>query len=66
MYMYIGAVAFSNAYFGQGAGPIHYDNVHCTGSELFLQSCNHLNQSNCGHSDDAGVRCPGKHILLES
>ena len=51
------ALAFSTAYFGQGAGPISLDNVHCNGSESSLLDCNHLNQSNCGHSADAGVRC---------
>ena len=52
-----GALAFSTAYFGQGTGIISYDNVHCIGNEKMLQQCNHLNQSNCVHSADAGVRC---------
>ena len=53
-------VAFSNAYFGQGIGPILLDNVHCNGNESTLLDCNHLNQSNCAHSSDAGVRCQGE------
>ena len=58
-FSYLGALAFSTAYFGQGEGPISLDNVHCNGSESSLLDCNHLNQSNCGHSADAGVRCQG-------
>ena len=54
-----GALAFSTAYFGKGAGPI-LDNVHCNGIESSLLDCNHLNQSNCAHNADAGVRCKGK------
>ena len=54
------SLAFSTAYFGQGAGPILLDNVHCNGSESSLLDCNHLNQSNCAHSSDAGVRCQGQ------
>ena len=54
------AIAYSNAYFGQGSGPILLDNVTCTGSELTLASCSHLGVGitrSCSHSKDAGVRC---------
>ena len=58
-----GALAFSTAYFGQGAGPIILDNVHCNGSESSIMDCNHhYNQSNCAHNADAGVRCQGDRI----
>ena len=33
------------------------DDVHCTGIESNLTSCTHTNNHNCGHSEDAGVRC---------
>ena len=54
-----GALALSVAYFGQGDGPIHLDNVRCVGNESFLLNCSHSNVSNCVHSSDAGVRCQG-------
>ena len=54
-----GAVAFSNAQFGQGTGNIVLDNVNCVGTETTLLSCSHngINNHNCAHSEDAGVRC---------
>jgi len=57
-----GAVAFGSAHFGAGAGPIHLDNVDCSGSENHLINCSHANVNRCytGHSEDAGVRCQGK------
>ena len=54
------ATAYSNAYFGQGSGPILLDNVTCTRSESTLASCGHLgfnNTRSCSHFEDAGVRC---------
>ena len=61
----IGATAYSNAFFGQGTGPILYDNVGCTGNEYVLQQCSHLTIDNCGHYEDAGVSCwaPGMNNL---
>ena len=47
------------AAFGQGTGPIYLDNVRCTGRETELGMCqaNNLGAHNCGHQEDAGVRC---------
>ncbi|XP_070408687.1 neurotrypsin isoform X2 [Nothobranchius furzeri] len=47
------------AYFGEGTGPIHVDNVRCSGNERSLADC--IKQTpgthNCRHSEDAGVIC---------
>ncbi|XP_078147043.1 neurotrypsin-like [Centroberyx gerrardi] len=52
-----GAVAAGG--FGQGKGPIHLDQVRCTGKEEFLGECPSLGQSiqGCRRRQDAGVRC---------
>ena len=52
-------VASTNAYFGQGTGPIWLDEVQCTGSETHLVSCskNAIGIHNCEHHEDAGVQC---------
>ena len=52
------AIAYSNAHYGQGTGPILLDNVACTGAEYNLTSCSYdSDTSDCGHYEDAGVRC---------
>lgn len=47
------------AYFGEGKGPIHVDNVKCTGNERSLADCikQDIGRHNCRHSEDAGVIC---------
>ena len=54
--------SYSNAYFGQGSGPIWLDNVKCIGNESTLASCGHFGVNitrSCSHYEDAGVRCSG-------
>ncbi|XP_062619794.1 deleted in malignant brain tumors 1 protein-like [Saccostrea cucullata] len=53
------AVAYGYHHFGQGSGPIIYDDLGCTGDESDLFYCPHnvLRHHNCGHSEDAGVSC---------
>ncbi|XP_067092741.1 neurotrypsin isoform X1 [Osmerus mordax] len=51
--------ARSMAYFGEGRGPIHLDNVRCSGAEMSLGECPAEGQDahDCRHSEDAGVIC---------
>ena len=59
----IGAIARTNAAFGQGSGPILLNNVMCAGTEPSLLNCTFSSMpfmQNCSHSDDAGVVCIGK------
>ena len=51
--------AVSSAGFGQGTGTIVLDDVNCSGEESSLFECSNPGRgvNNCGHSEDAGVRC---------
>ncbi|XP_052789120.1 deleted in malignant brain tumors 1 protein-like [Mya arenaria] len=53
------AVPLTNAFYGQGSGTIWLDDVICSGQEIGLGACQHKpwGQSNCDHSEDAGVMC---------
>ncbi|KAG9337093.1 hypothetical protein JZ751_029761 [Albula glossodonta] len=56
------------AYFGEGEGPIHVDNVKCTGSERSLADCikQPIGTHNCRHTEDAGVICNyGQHDISD-
>ena len=52
-------MAFGRAQYGQGHGPILLDNVECDAREANLLECDHngLFVHNCGHYEDAGVKC---------
>ncbi|XP_060071814.1 neurotrypsin-like, partial [Ylistrum balloti] len=54
-----GGVALGQAHFGRGASdiPILLDEVRCDGTETSILSCTHSNSHDCGHHEDAGVRC---------
>ena len=58
-------MALSQATFGQGTGSIWLDQVGCVGTEGRLADCpaNPIGIHDCQHSEDAGVRCPGKVAL---
>ena len=48
--------------YGGGSGPIHFAGFHCSGNESTLLRCpvdrsGVTEITNCGHHEDAGVRC---------
>ncbi|KAM4538780.1 T-cell differentiation antigen CD6-like isoform 2-T2 [Odontesthes bonariensis] len=44
--------------FPPGGGPVHLDELNCTGTEENLWACRSAqNESDCGHKEDAGVVC---------
>ncbi|XP_038072278.1 uncharacterized protein LOC119740886 isoform X2 [Patiria miniata] len=53
--------------FGSGSGPIHFDDLACTGSETDLGSCQHagIGIHNCSHDQDAGVKCTPRVRLVD-
>ena len=61
IWMFTGATAYMNAYFGQGNGPIFMDLVSCGSSDTALLACSYdPNTSEDYHGEDAGVRCGGE------
>ena len=58
------------ATFGEGAGTIWLDNVHCAGTEDYLSDCVHNGWGieNCAHYEDAGVQCftIGMYVYLSA
>ena len=53
------SAVYSSAHFGHGRGSILLDEVACTGSETRISECSHNGWGlhDCGHTEDAGVRC---------
>ncbi|KAG8240207.1 hypothetical protein J437_LFUL018123, partial [Ladona fulva] len=63
-----GVLALKDAHYGPGRGPIWLDELHCSGEEETLLECPRFpwGKSNCGHSEDASVRCtaPGDSAFI--
>uniref|UniRef100_A0A8C5PSQ5 Lysyl oxidase homolog n=1 Tax=Leptobrachium leishanense TaxID=445787 RepID=A0A8C5PSQ5_9ANUR len=51
--------ALTGARMGQGMGPIHLNEVRCTGTESSIWECQYKNitEEDCKHSEDAAVKC---------
>ncbi|XP_023509915.1 T-cell differentiation antigen CD6 isoform X7 [Equus caballus] len=50
--------ALPGLHFAPGQGPIHRDQVNCSGAESYLQDCpGQPGHGYCGHKEDAGVVC---------
>ena len=57
-----GAIAYVQAQFGAGSGPVLLSNVECSAEDQRLIDCPASikdHESICGHEKDAGVRCKG-------
>ena len=61
-----GATAHTDAYFGEGSGPIHLDFVQCSGSEYNLTECEiEEDRVRTSHVFDVGVKCqPGRVYII--
>lgn len=50
--------AIAGSQLGQGIGPIHLNEIECTGNEKSIIDCKFNAESQgCNHEEDAGVRC---------
>ena len=57
--------AIRYALYGQGSGQIVLDNVNCIGTEQTVGNCSHggWGLHNCGHYEDASVRCSSGDVI---
>jgi hypothetical protein len=54
-----------NLKYGKGTGPIHYNYIHCRGTEDSISNCRTMMKSHCSHYEDLGVKCgEGTAFLL--
>ncbi|KAJ8335761.1 hypothetical protein SKAU_G00391030 [Synaphobranchus kaupii] len=60
--------ALSGARMGQGMGPIHMNEVQCSGLERTVWSCRYKNvtSEDCRHEKDASVRCNVPYMAYEN
>lgn len=53
----VGVLSTGRAYFGSASGAINMNEVQCRGTESRLLDCRYNENSECTHSEDAGVFC---------
>ncbi|KAJ8407595.1 hypothetical protein AAFF_G00274520 [Aldrovandia affinis] len=60
--------AMTGARMGQGMGPIHMNEVLCTGLERSMWNCRYKNvtSEDCQHMEDAAVRCNVPYMAYEN
>ena len=50
-------IAAKSHYYGRGTGPIHLDEVICSGTESSILDCQYITDHDCSHNEDIGVQC---------
>ena len=56
--LYVDTVSYVGGYFDSGTGPIHIDDLTCSGTETRLIDCQYdSNTDDCDHTEDAGIAC---------
>ena len=55
-----------SAFYGQGSGQIWLDDLNCVGTEEAISHCSHIGwgSHNCGHHEDASVKCLGGNFCF--
>ena len=61
-----GAIPRVEAYYGEGALTVQFDNLTCSGTETSVLQCRFTAGTSCTHNLDVGVQCPGKTIFVAS
>lgn len=62
----VGVQVYGRALYGEGTGPIGFQNLSCSGAETNITQCNYTSvYSTCPHSMDAGVHCNPTSICLD-
>ncbi|KAL4219781.1 scavenger receptor [Mactra antiquata] len=55
---------YGGAYYGEGKGPIHIDEMSCSGNEPDINQCSYIYNSSCTHKEDVSVVCYGPDLNI--